>query len=916
VLTPDSLASTVCGEEVQRATELNKRIIPVLRRSVDGLEIPPPLSRPNWIYARPEDDFDTSVVELIEALELDEAWVEQHARLNQRTGEWLRHDRDGSYLLRGSDLRDAEAWLDDQAKHSEAPTANQITYITASRRAATRRLRGLLAGVAVALVLTAILAVAAFVQRERAIDREKTARAQAAAAQSIAELSRDPEESLRDALEAVGIRPDEPEAIYALRRAVSSAGWTSMFRPEESGGAARLLDVEFSEDGRRVATAGSDGGIAVWDVRTGDQVSAFTTDGEVHTVQFSPDGRQVLTASAGGLAETWDSSTGERSQEFDTGSDDAMAATWGAGGRRILTVSSRGGEVWDAASGDSIRQLPGAGGSAGVTRMSLDGQRALTAGKDGTARLWNIRTGTSVTLPGTSDARPLVFSLFSGDARHFATFYQGGAFCVWSQGGRNARFCQPTGESSDVDLSRNGRRVLRADRDGVVEVWDTASRTGSRKPMARLITGGTVSTAQFDRSGNYIVTGGDDGLARVWQVQPARRIALLRGHLLGVRRARFSPDGRLVATVSDDGSARLWSTTSNGPEDATWQRADSTVFSPNSRDVLVVRGRHRAVWNTNTGTIVPLEGGGIPMLDTSSWPCGRAAGCSPWSPDGRLVAGAQTNGRVVLWNPRTGRVQQSFGKASRTVNEVGFSPDGHQVVVADAGRPAVTIWNVATGKPKETRATREALSSAQFIPNPPRLLTVNVVLRAQLFDTATGTTMTLAESYAPAVARSMDGGQFAVGTTSGVLRVFSPTGILAARGRATDDPVKCVAFNRAGAAIATGGQRGAVTVWAVRPRTLTPTPLRAFGGEVTGVSFSPDGDLLLVTSGVTARLWDWRQQRVIVELPRTRDVRAEFSPDGSRIVIAGKSRLEVVRCDACRSLDALRERASSLLPAT
>ena len=71
-----------------------------------------------------------------------------------------------------------------------------------------------------------------------------------------------------------------------------------MFRPEESGGAARLLDVEFSEDGRRVATAGSDGGIAVWDVRTGDQVSAFTTDGEVHTVQFSPDGRQVLTASA------------------------------------------------------------------------------------------------------------------------------------------------------------------------------------------------------------------------------------------------------------------------------------------------------------------------------------------------------------------------------------------------------------------------------------------------------------------------------------------------------------------------------------------------------------------------------------------------------------------------------------------
>ena len=202
-----------------------------------------PLSRPNWIYARPEDDFDTSVVELIEALELDEAWVEQHARLNQRTGEWLRHDRDGSYLLRGSDLRDAEAWLDDQAKHSEAPTANQITYITASRRAATRRLRGLLAGVAVALVLTAILAVAAFVQRERAIDREKTARAQAAAAQSIAELSRAPRKACathskrstygptsprrstrRDARSR---QPDGPRCSVPRSRAARRGCWTS-----------------------------------------------------------------------------------------------------------------------------------------------------------------------------------------------------------------------------------------------------------------------------------------------------------------------------------------------------------------------------------------------------------------------------------------------------------------------------------------------------------------------------------------------------------------------------------------------------------------------------------------------------------------------------------------------------------------
>ena len=59
----------------KRAAELNKRIIPVLRRSVDGLPVPPALERPNWIFARPEDDFEASVTSLVEALELDEACV-------------------------------------------------------------------------------------------------------------------------------------------------------------------------------------------------------------------------------------------------------------------------------------------------------------------------------------------------------------------------------------------------------------------------------------------------------------------------------------------------------------------------------------------------------------------------------------------------------------------------------------------------------------------------------------------------------------------------------------------------------------------------------------------------------------------------------------------------------------------------
>ena len=342
---------------MQRADELNKRIIPVLRRSVDGLPIPDALERPNWVFARPEDDFETSVTSLIDALELDEAWVEQHARLTQRTGEWLRHDRDGSYLLRGSDLRSAESWLDDQdgaprgadgradhVHHREPACSGAAPAVTPRQASGWRSL------------ITAVLAVVALVAAARKRLTASRRRGRRRSQRSRSPRCRGtPRQSVRDALAAVDVRSNEPEALYALRKAVSTAGWTSILRLPGSRRVPQN-DVEFSRDGSRVVTASSDGRVAVWDTRSGRRrVTIVNRGGAVDTVQFSPDGRQLLTASEDGIARTWDSSTGRLLHEFDTTSDDEseLTATWGASGRRILTAGSNGGRglgrrTWDA----------------------------------------------------------------------------------------------------------------------------------------------------------------------------------------------------------------------------------------------------------------------------------------------------------------------------------------------------------------------------------------------------------------------------------------------------------------------------------------------------------------------------------------------------------------------------------------
>ena len=916
VLTPALLDSTVCGEELERAVELNKRIVVLLRHPVDAMDVPPAIDRPNWIDARDGADADAALDALVAAIETDEAWVDEHARLTQRTLEWLRRGRDASHLLRGSDLAAAERWLDEEAGHAERATADQVAYITAGRRAAARRQRILLSAVTLALGLTVGLAVVALVQRSKAVDRERTARAQANAAQAIAALARDPEESIQRALEAVSIRRNDPEALYALRRAVAGSRWTAILRMSRRGrgGAAPLLDADFSPDGRLVATAADDGGVAMWRLRDRRGMALAGHRTRVNTLVFSPDSSRLLTASADGTARTWDAHSGRPVHVLRTGASDVWAATYGAGGRVVATVSARGAQLWDARSGRALGRLPRAGEYRGTIRLSADGERVLTpGGAGGDGWLWSFASGRRIaTLPG--DGREaLRFALFSGDDRRILTIDDGGDAAVWASAdgrriARLPRLARSGTAITDADFDVHGRRVLVAG-DGDAEVRDVG--TGDR--VARLRKSGAVVSAQFDRSGRYVVTADTQGVARVWRVSDGKVAMELRGHTAGIHRARFSADGRRVLTASDDGSARVWPSRPHSPDSPGWQRADSATFGPDSRHVLIVDGDRRAVWDTQRGVVVALRGGINPA---DQWPCGRAAGCSPWSPDGRLVAGADAAGRAVVWDARTGAVRRRIGPDSGYILGAAFSSDGRRVAVVDGEARRAATWDLAGGR-RQTSMPRHAgdvLQSAQFLDDPVRVLTVDAEGAAVVSDAATGVGNRLPGDTQPqAVATSRDGKRLAIGTIDGVLRVFAGAASRPRDVRATaGGSVNSVAFDPSGTAIATGGQKGTTTIWDAR--TLEATTLQAPGGAITGATFSTDGRVVLTTSGMVARLWDRGLRRELADLPRAKAIAAELSPDSRKIVLAGASRLEVLACDACVPPAELERRARGRLP--
>ena len=262
VLTPDSLKSAICDEELQLALEQNKRIVPLLRRPPDGLAVPDELAAHNWIFFSEDDQFATGLQTLVEALETDVERTHLHTRLLVRADEWEARGRDNSRLLRGSDLRDAEAFLDEVDVQPE-PTALQHEYVAASRRHAGRRLRMLLAGVSVALVVSIVLGVLALIQRNLAQTRERQAVSRSLAALAVTQLNVDPERGVLLAIEALR-RNVTPEADLALRRAVGADQLRATLR---SGGPVRAVD--FSKDGRLAVTASDDHYARIWNASSG-----------------------------------------------------------------------------------------------------------------------------------------------------------------------------------------------------------------------------------------------------------------------------------------------------------------------------------------------------------------------------------------------------------------------------------------------------------------------------------------------------------------------------------------------------------------------------------------------------------------------------------------------------------------------
>ncbi len=199
VLSPDAVASEVCAKEVAFAASLNKRFAPVVFRRVDDKLVPDALARLNFIFFDDEAQFADSLKRLCDALATDIDWIRKHTEYGEAARHWSAAGRPGGLLLRSPVLEQAERWIASRPRNAPAPTEETQTFVTESRRGATRRRNILTESLAAGLLIALVLAGLAYWQRGVAIEQRQYAeRALDAAIRTSTSLSLDLATRLRN----------------------------------------------------------------------------------------------------------------------------------------------------------------------------------------------------------------------------------------------------------------------------------------------------------------------------------------------------------------------------------------------------------------------------------------------------------------------------------------------------------------------------------------------------------------------------------------------------------------------------------------------------------------------------------------------------------------------------------------------
>jgi len=276
-----------------------------------------------------------------------------------------------------------------------------------------------------------------------------------------------------------------------------------------------VLSVAFSRAAVRIASAGEDDTVHMWNALSGKHLGLRSMETQQATIGMMPPRRVVM--AAGWSIDRREEGAGEQVRFL------KLTDCWRSGGARKMPDGSWASTerrcsydalIW---SGEDRRfrrvGLRGHKDTVVTAAFSPGGSKVVTASADGSARVY-----------------------YATDGHHLLTLY---------------------GSSEDLvcaGFSATGMRIVTAAEYGTVKIW---SAHGGGE-LADLPSRGKLTAAALSPDGATVAIGTPGGRAGIRDAATGTVLAEWAAHEGAVRSLAFSRDGLMLASASDDGTVRIY----------------------------------------------------------------------------------------------------------------------------------------------------------------------------------------------------------------------------------------------------------------------------------------------------------------------------------------------------------------------
>jgi WD40 repeat protein len=426
-------------------------------------------------------------------------------------------------------------------------------------------------------------------------------------------------------------------------------------------------------------------------------------------------------------------------------------------------------------------------------------------------------------------------------------------------------------------FSLDSRNVVTGGQDGLLKFWDVAS--GAARLTLRA--DDAVSAVAFDANGARVAAATAAGSVEVWRSADGARLAAWSTGDTGLRTIGFYPDGSRLFTLDSASVIRVWNIATQSVQFEIAPGADSVwsvALSANGARLVAARSDNSAIlYDAKTGTR-PLR------LQGHTGAVFQAR----FSPNSQWVVTASEDGDARVWDARSGALLRRLAGHRREVLSAAFASDNDTIVTASVDRTA-RVWSRASGAEKLVLSGHDKfVSDALFSPDRRHILTTSEDGAVRLWDGANGRLLKALRGHIGpvSVALAANGVDLVTWGSDAGARLWRLTPERRLQPHSDTESLYSVEYSADGKTLATTSSRSVVTLWSAETGAAQKQ-IKVPGGAVYTVAFAADGRLVTTGEDGVGRIWAEATGAEVTTLATDSSLNAaQFSPDGATIIAA------------------------------